>query len=175
MAFEVLDKCAQARAHQAGTAAEIDRVSKSAAGRHAADCSLQQFRHAIAKRIDQRMVKLVGILVEQGFDKGARRRFGGRDCADKLQLERRARAIRRLQLERHAPRLLRFPDSACRLLELAQPVPSHCPLRREFERPQHQLRRCRMVTIGEQHLGIVGAAVGDQVAGGGGQGCHGEW
>ena len=57
-------------------------------------------------------------------------------------------------------------ERAGRLVHLAEAEPAQRPARRQLQRAEHQFGGRRMVAGREQHLGIVGAAVGEQVAGG---------
>ena len=44
--------------------------------------------------------------------------------------------------------------------------PAHGPLRGNFQRLLHQIRRCRGIAALVEHLGIIGATIGDDIAGG---------
>ncbi|ESZ71070.1 hypothetical protein X727_10515 [Mesorhizobium sp. L103C119B0] len=113
-------------------------------------------------------------MVKQRFDKGAGWRRGSRPLADELQLQRSAKAIRRVEFQRRRPGLSRHVEPLGRLLHLAKTEPARRPLRRQFQRAEQQLRRCRVLARAEKHLGIVGATVGSQVAGRDFQRLHGD-
>ena len=82
-----------------------------------------------------------------------------------LELQRGAGVVPRVELQRHQPGLCGPVDLAGRFMHLAHAEPAERPLRRELERAEHQFGGRRMVAGRKQHLGIVVAPVGEQVAG----------
>ncbi len=162
--FEEACDAPQTLAHQAGATAKIDGVRESDAAR-SGDRLRNQFGDPIAKPLHQGAVELAGILVEQRFHEAARRHFGYGQDARKFELQRCTQPVGGIEPQGFAPSLHRLARTAGLVIQLAQAKPARHPVRRDRNRIAHQVGRGGNVAAIAQHLGIVRAAIGNEIAG----------
>ena len=87
-----------------------------------------------------------------------------RSLADQFEFQRRARTVGRVELQCHPPGLGSRTLLTGGLLHLAEAEPAERPSGRALQRAEHQFGRSGVIARREQHLGVVGAAVGQRVA-----------
>ena len=122
--------------------------------------------------MDKRRFEPVGIIVEKLLDIGNRRRCRLRPVAQDRELEACPEDIVFVDVE-NPPIGLDGRLAKPRLFAIfAEQKPAGAPAGREFQRLLHQFGRRTEVATGGQHACIVGAPVGDKVAGGEVHGCH---
>ena len=126
----------------------------------------QQIRHAVVELFDQRRVEVSAYWSNSASTKapGGALEAGARPISSSFR--RSARAVVRIELLRHAPGFGGLVERARRLMHLAHAEPAQRPARCKLQCAEHQLGGRGMIARTKQHLGIVGAAVGQKVAGG---------
>ncbi|MCY1501750.1 hypothetical protein D9M68_358330 [compost metagenome] len=164
--FKELRLIPDAFAEEAGAAAEIRHMLEDEAPGVALDQRRELLRHRVAELFHQRLVEAIGIVVEQALDIEARRLFGHRGGTEKRQLQAGAEDVPRAQRQGFSERVDRRLFPARFFLIVREPKPAGCPVRRPFQRLCHQFGSASGLAALGKHFCVVGAAVGDQVAGG---------
>lgn len=161
-------KRAQTFAHQSGSTAKVERQFEAHGRRRMGrrkDGAFEQIRNAIAELANKRSIKGRCVVIKQCFDEPAGRRSRGRNRADHRQLELCSGSISRVEAQTRPIGFLGKMQQVRRLIELTQPKPAQRPAGRQFQRAHEKLRSGGGIALGKQHFRIVGAAVGDRVAG----------
>lgn len=151
--------------HQTGSATQVHGAGKTRPSK-LGEGARKQLGSAIAEPIDQRGIEARRVLVEQGLDEGARHARLLRAASDKLKPEAGPGMIDRIELERSAPGPLGLVHEASPVEHLASAIPAKHPVRRELQGGRHHFGGCGGITFSQEHLGEVGTAGGQPVAGG---------
>ena len=132
----------------------------------AGDQGRQLLRHGIVQPLDQGGIEAIGIIVEKPLDIGAWRLWRRLRIPEKREFQSGAENIVGVQFQNPLQGLRRGLFPAGFLLIVGEPEPAGRPVWNEFQRLPHQVGGIRMVAALGKHVCVLGAAVGDQVAGG---------
>ena len=125
---------------------------------------IDEFGNPVAEPVDQHVVKAVGILVKQRFDKGAGCGFSAFRATDETQLQRRAKPVRRVNAQRVLPGHDGLRHVAGMFVQFSQPEPASGPVRPDPHGVFKEIGRSGEIAALGEGFGIGGPAIDYQVA-----------
>ena len=163
---EAMAERAQAPAHQARAAAEVEDIRREAiVADRGQDRREKRVRHGIGEAALQRGVEIISVAVEEPGDKGRRRRIRHGRRAEAGEPQAGTEAVEGIGGEHGSENRHRLLGPPGRLQKGAEPDPAERPAGGQRERLAHQVGRRGRVALPRQALGIGRPPVGAGIAG----------